>query len=150
MADNAGRVALTWLMVILAVLMIIWALAGGARAGESQTGTASWYGPGFHGHRTACGTLYNEWGMTAAYPPDNALAPGMMRLRCGDVIEVIDLKTSKHVTVTITDRGPFVKGRMLDLSRGAALALWGGRHVPGRGVGMVRITPIGRGSGWGS
>lgn len=138
MADNAGRTALTWLMVILAVLMIIWALAGGAKA--SETGTASWYGPGFHGHRTACGTLFNEWGMTAAHKS----------LRCGTVVEVIDLKTFKHVTVTITDRGPFVKGRVLDLSRGAALALWGGRHVPGRGVGMVRITPIGRGSGWGS
>ena len=138
MADNPGRIALAWLLTILAVVMIIWALATGATAGE--TGTASWYGPGFHGHRTACGTLFNEWGMTAAHKT----------LRCGTKVEVIDLKTFKHVTVTITDRGPFVKGRILDLSRGAALSLWGGRHVPSRGVGKVSITPIGRADGWGS
>lgn len=138
MAANPGRVALAWLLTILAVLMIIWALASGARADE--TGSASWYGPGFHGHRTACGTLFNEWGMTAAH----------RTLRCGTRVEVIDLKTFKHVTVTITDRGPFVKGRIIDLSRGSALSLWGGHYQPGKGVGRVSITTVGRAAGWGS
>lgn len=87
--------------------------------GTRQDGLASWYGPGFHGRPTACGairddagnrftSLYNEWRATAAH----------RTLRCGTLVEVHS--AGKSVTVTITDRGPFIPGRIIDLSRGAA------------------------------
>lgn len=80
--------------------------------GGSQRGVASWYGPGFHGRQTACGNLYNEWGMTAAH----------RTLKCGTVVEV-HASNGKMVTVTIRDRGPYISGRIIDLSRGAAQQL---------------------------
>lgn len=76
---------------------------GAASAGER--GIASWYGPGFHGHRTACGQIYNQYGITAAHKT----------LRCGTKVKVINLANNRSVIVTITDRGPFVRGRIIDL-----------------------------------
>jgi rare lipoprotein A (RlpA)-like double-psi beta-barrel protein len=75
-----------------------------------QFGVASWYGPGFHGNLTASGEVYNQYALTAAHPT----------LPLGTPVEVTNLANGKSVRVRITDRGPFVRGRAIDLSHGAA------------------------------
>lgn len=78
-----------------------------------EVGTASWYGPKFHGKRTANGEVYDMFELTAAHK----------KLPFGTVVEVRSLETGKSVTVRINDRGPFVRGRIIDLSRAAADAI---------------------------
>jgi rare lipoprotein A len=85
-------------------------LAGSALA---QCGGASWYGPGFHGKKAASGERFDENAMTAAH----------RTLPFGTVVSVVDQRTGKSVTVTINDRGPFHKGRIIDLSKAAATKL---------------------------
>ncbi|MBM3463956.1 MAG: septal ring lytic transglycosylase RlpA family protein [Armatimonadetes bacterium] len=75
-----------------------------------QRGVASWYGPGFHGRPTASGQRFNRYGMTAAHPS----------LPLGSRITVVNLGNGRSVDVVVNDRGPFVGGRVLDLSEGAA------------------------------
>ena len=79
----------------------------------AQCGGASWYGPGFDGKRTASGRTFNQNAMTAAHKS----------LPFGTEVQVTDQRTGKSVTVTINDRGPFVKGRIIDLSKAAATEL---------------------------
>ena len=79
----------------------------------SQQGVASWYGPGFHGKKTTSGTVYDQHGMTAAH----------QTLPLGSSVEVTNLTNGKTVTVLINDRGPFAKGRIIDLSYAAARAV---------------------------
>ncbi len=73
-------------------------------------GIASWYGPGFHGRRTASGEIYNMYAYTAAH----------RTLPLGTYVRVINLENGKSVVVRINDRGPFKKGRIIDLSYAAA------------------------------
>lgn len=75
-----------------------------------QKGKASWYGPGFQGKETASGETYNQNELTAAH----------RTLPLGTEVEVTNLKNGKSVTVEITDRGPHVGNRVIDLSRAAA------------------------------
>jgi rare lipoprotein A (peptidoglycan hydrolase) len=75
-----------------------------------QVGTASWYGPGFHGQETASGERFNQHALTAAH----------RTLPLGTEAKVTNLETGQAVTVKINDRGPYVKGRQLDLSHAAA------------------------------
>lgn len=84
-----------------------------------QHGVASWYGPGFHNRLTANGERYNMDAMTAAHKT----------LPFGTVVVVQSATTGKTVTVRINDRGPFIKGRVIDLSRAAAKKL--GIHKSG-------------------
>lgn len=84
-----------------------------------QQGVASWYGPGFHNRLTANGERYNMDAMTAAHKT----------LPFGTVVIVQSTQTGKTVTVRINDRGPFIKGRVIDLSRAAAKKL--GMHKSG-------------------
>lgn len=86
---------------------------GPFRAGWSQEGTASWYGPGFHGGRTASGERFDMEAMTAAHPS----------LPLGTRIRVTVLATGRRAELRVNDRGPFRKGRILDVSRGAARRL---------------------------
>jgi peptidoglycan lytic transglycosylase len=79
----------------------------------SQTGIASWYGPGFHGKATASGVIYNQNDLTAAH----------QTLPLGTRVMVTNLDTGNSAEVTINDRGPFAKGRIIDLSYGAGKAL---------------------------
>jgi rare lipoprotein A len=72
-----------------------------------ETGIASWYGPGFHGRTTANGEKYNMYGMTAAHK----------KLKFGTKVRVTNLLTGKQIIVRINDRGPFVGGRVIDLSK---------------------------------
>jgi rare lipoprotein A len=73
-------------------------------------GTASWYGPGFEGQRTARGERFDPARLTAAH----------RWLPLGTLVRITHLATHRQVVVTITDRGPYVPGRFLDLSRAAA------------------------------
>jgi len=79
----------------------------------NKTGTASWYGPGFHGRVTANGDIYDEMGMTAAHPT----------LQLPSVVQVTNLDNGRSVLVRVNDRGPFILGRMIDLSKRAARRL---------------------------
>lgn len=76
-------------------------------------GIASWYGPGLNGNKTASGEIFDMYGMTAAHK----------KLPFGSIVVVTNLKNNKSVVVRINDRGPFVKGRVIDLSYGAAYLL---------------------------
>ena len=89
------------------------ALLAGESAREYQRGGASWYGPGFHGKRTASGERYDMNAMTAAH----------RTLPFGTWVRVHSLINGREVDVRITDRGPFISSRVIDLSRGAAVAL---------------------------
>ena len=81
--------------------------------GYVERGVASWYGPGFHGNRTANGEIYNMNEFTAAH----------QTLPLGSIVQVRSLTNGRVVTVRINDRGPFVGGRVLDLSYAGARAL---------------------------
>ena len=98
--------------------------ASGAPAGTSLVGTASWYGPGFDGHRTSSGAVYDQEGLSAA----SVIFPLGTRLR------VTNLSNSRQVEVTVNDHGPYVKGCGLDLSHRAAQQL----GIIGRGTARVR------------
>ena len=86
-----------------------------------QVGRASWYGPGFHGRKTASGQTFDPHQLTAAHP----------RLPLGSRARVTNLDNGKAVEVTINDRGPHGGGRIIDLSRAAArrLAMGGTARV---------------------
>ena len=93
-----------------------------------QTGRASWYGRGFHGRRTANGEHYDMYAMTAAH----------RTLPLGSYVRVTSLASSKSVVVRINDRGPYARGRVIDLSYLAASAL--GMHRAG--VAKVSIERV--------
>lgn len=78
-----------------------------------QVGIASWYGPGFHGKKTSSGEIYDMNAMTAAHKS----------LPFNTIVKVVDLNTGRSVIVRINDRGPFIPGRIIDLSYAAAQAL---------------------------
>lgn len=90
-----------------------------------ETGIASWYGPRFHGKLTASGEVFNQDELTAAH----------RTLPWGSKVKVINLTNGKTVEVRINDRGPFEKGRIIDVSRAAARAL----GMLKSGIAQVRI-----------
>jgi rare lipoprotein A len=94
------------------------------------TGWASWYGPGFHGNLTANGEVYNQYGMTAAH----------RSLPFGTFVQVTNLDNGRSVVVRITDRGPFVGDRVIDLSAGAADVI----GLVNSGVAPVRLDIMSR------
>ena len=99
-------------------------------AGWTEEGIASWYGgrDGFEGKPTASGEIYDSSLMTAAH----------RELPLGTVVDVTNLDNEKTVRVRINDRGPFIFGRVIDLSRAAAQKL----GLIGPGTGPVRITVV--------
>lgn len=97
--------------------------------GFSETGIASWYGPGFHGKKTASGEKYNQNAFTAAHKT----------LPFGTRVNVMNLDNNKSTTVIINDRGPFKSGRIIDLSNAAAKTL----GIIGTGTARVKIKAIG-------
>lgn len=99
-----------------------------ARIGTRATGMASWYGPGYHGRQTACGDRFDQDALTAAHGT----------FACGTRVKVTLLSTGKSVVVTINDLFPNHKGRLIDVSRGAARAI----GLIGPGVGKVRIEVV--------
>jgi rare lipoprotein A len=100
--------------------------------GNSQLGIASWYGPSFHGKPSASGELYDMWALTAAH----------RTLPFGTLVQVTKVETGKTVTVRINDRGPFIKGRIIDLSYTAAREL----AMIGEGTADVALTIVSPGN----
>ena len=94
----------------------------------SQTGIASWYGPGFHGNATASGDIYNQTDLTAAH----------QTLPLGTRVMVTNLENGSSTQVMINDRGPFAKGRIIDLSYAAAQSI----DMVGPGTALVRVDVI--------
>jgi len=88
-------------------------LTAPAEANPVQSGGASWYGPGFHGRKTANGERFNTHAMTAAH----------RSLPFGTRVKVTNHRTGNSVVVRINDRGPFVGGRIIDLSQASARAI---------------------------
>lgn len=81
--------------------------------GYAETGVASWYGPAFHGQRTASGEVFDQEALTAAHPT----------LPIPSLVQVTNLENGREVIVRVNDRGPFVGGRLIDLSRRSAEVL---------------------------
>jgi rare lipoprotein A len=98
------------------------------RARRRDVVLASWYGPGFEGRRTSSGERFHQNGYTAA----------SRTLPLGSHVRVTNVSTGRSVVVRINDRGPYVKGRGLDLSHAAARKI----GIDRRGVGVVRVTRI--------
>jgi rare lipoprotein A len=98
--------------------------------GYTETGVASWYGYPYHGRRAANGEIYDMEKMTAAH----------RTLPFETWVLVTNLKNEKQVEVRITDRGPFIDGRIIDLSHAAAKEI----DLIGPGVGPVRLQVISR------
>ncbi|HKQ34330.1 MAG TPA: septal ring lytic transglycosylase RlpA family protein [Nitrospiraceae bacterium] len=125
---------LVWAIVLsLGMLMSAcsWVPKGASQldVGIEDRGVASWYGGSFHGKQAANGELFDMEGLTAAH----------RTLPLGSVIRVVNLANGKYLHVRITDRGPYVNNRILDLSRGAAARLG---MVEG-GLSHVRIQLVG-------
>lgn len=94
-----------------------------------ERGTASWYGKKFHGRKTANGEIYNMYAITAAHKT----------LPLGTYVRVTNLYNGKTVNVRINDRGPFVRGRIIDLSYEAAKQL----GIVVQGTAPVEIVALG-------
>lgn len=121
--------------ILLALVVNAFLLSSGCRTrpktyppGFVQTGIASWYGPEFHGQPTSSREIFNMYDLTAAH---NSLP-------LGTYVMVTNLENGKAVVVRINDRGPFVKGRVIDLSYAAARAL----DMVGPGTAEVRIEVL--------
>lgn len=95
-----------------------------------QVTRASWYGNEFRGRQTADGSRFDPRRLTAAHPT----------LRLGSKVRVTELSSGKSVVVLINDRGPYIRGRGIDLSRAAARSL----GMIDRGVARVAIEPLGK------
>lgn len=99
-----------------------------ARNSETLTGKASWYGKDFHNKATASGLAYDMHTFTAAH----------RTLPLGTIVKVTDQKNGKSVMVCVTDRGPYVPGRIIDVSYAAADKL----DLKKRGVGKVKLEVV--------
>jgi rare lipoprotein A len=95
---------------------------------DRGTMKASWYGPKFHGKYTANGEVYDQMALTAAHK----------HLKFGTLLKVTNPKNGRSVVVRINDRGPYIEGRDLDLSKGAAIEL----GMMRKGVARLKIEEI--------
>ena len=97
--------------------------------GFHQRGIASWYGKDFHGKKTSNGEIYDMYAMTAAHKT----------LPLGTYVRVYNLENNRQLEVRVNDRGPFVRGRIIDLSYTAAKEL----GLVGPGTAKVEIVALG-------
>lgn len=95
---------------------------------DRGTMKASWYGPRFHGKLTANGEIYDQMALTAAHKS----------LKFGTLLKITNTRNGKSVVVRINDRGPYIAGRQLDLSKGAAIEL----GLLEKGVAKVKVEEI--------
>ena len=98
--------------------------------GFRQRGLASWYGRDFHGKKTSNGEIYNMYAMTAAHKT----------LPLGTYVQVHNLENNRSTVVRINDRGPFVRGRIIDLSYSAAREI----RIVGPGTARVEVVALGK------
>jgi rare lipoprotein A len=127
--EAAAEVALVAADTLGQVVEATLAQAVAATPPPSQSGIASWYGPGFHGRKTANGETFNMDALTAAH----------RWLPFGSLVGVQKMINGRSVDVRINDRGPFIKQRIIDLSRAAAKALGLG------GTKQVELTLLDKG-----
>jgi rare lipoprotein A len=126
------------IMVILLALSFTWGCtllrreAPPPRIKRVEVGWASWYGEKFHGRQTASGEVYDMYQLTAAHKT----------LPLGTLVMVTHLRNGNSVMVTVNDRGPFVRGRIIDLSYAAAQAL----RMVEEGVSKVRVEVLDKGT----
>lgn len=99
------------------------------KVGDKASGVASWYGPGFHGKSTSNGEIYNMNAMTAAHKT----------LPMNTMVKVTNIKNKRTTVVRINDRGPFVSGRVIDLSHAAANSI----AMLGEGTAPVTLEVVG-------
>ena len=115
------------------ILLSLFALLAGCSTiggtGSSETGKASWYGAQHHGKRTASGERFDQNALTAAH----------RTLPFGSRVRVTNLNNDRSVVVRINDRGPYARGRVIDVSRAAAQAL----GMIRAGVVPVRVEHLG-------
>lgn len=97
--------------------------------GDKASGIASWYGPDFHGKKTSNGEIYNMHNLTAAHKT----------LPMNTMVKVTHVNNGKTVIVRINDRGPFVAGRVIDLSKAAATSI----NMIGTGTAPVKLEVVG-------
>lgn len=116
------------------LLLFVSAAAAAAQLPMLFYGEASWYGGRFQGKKTASGEIFDTNKLTAAHK----------KLPFGTLVRVVNLQNEKSVVVRINDRGPFVKGRVLDLSFAAAQAL--GFERKGTAHVEVRVLKLGKGA----
>ena len=121
------------LLLVIIILLYACARIQLPEATGVQTGMASWYGNDFHGRTTASKEIYDMYDLTAAH----------RSLPFGTKVMVTNLKNGKSVEVRINDRGPFIRGRIIDLSYAAAKAI----DMVKDGVVPVRIEIVEWGSG---
>jgi rare lipoprotein A len=115
--------------IATALFTTVLASAGANAAYADSVGTASYYGKGFNGRRAANGETFNMHAMTAAH----------RSLPFGTQLQVTNMRNGRSVVVRIQDRGPYVRGRVLDLSYGAARAL----DMITSGTAKVKMVAIG-------
>jgi len=113
---------------IIACLLLLACGLGKSSLAMAERGYASFYHDKFHGRTTACGQRFDQSRLTAAH----------RRLPCGTRVRVTRPDTGQSVVVTINDRGPFVRGRVIDLSKSAARQL----EMLRRGVVPVQVTVL--------
>jgi rare lipoprotein A len=111
---------------LLSGAFVVGGLISSAEAGSLQHGAASWYGPGFQGKQTANGERFNTHALTAAH----------RSLPFGSRVRVTNQQTGRSVVVRINDRGPYVGGRVIDLSKASAQA------IGISGVGRVTLATL--------
>lgn len=120
-------------LVLKTLLIAVVSICFGATEAQAQTleGKASFYGKGFHGRRAADGSIYNMYEMTCAHKT----------LPFGTRLRVTNKVNGKSVIVKVTDRGPYVRGRIVDLSVAAAQQL----DMVHSGVVSVKVEILGKG-----
>lgn len=119
------RIALAGLLLLIAGPNLAAVKPG---PGAVQNGVASYYHDSLHGNKTASGQIYDKNRVSAAHKT----------LPLGTKVKVTDLETGRSIVVRINDRGPFVKGRVIDLSRRAAAEL----DIIDRGVAPVEVEVL--------
>ena len=109
--------------MVVAMLVSVFIAAGCSGVKRVEKGKACWYGPGYEGRRTASGEVFNPGAFTAAH----------RNLPFNTIVRVTNLNNGREVKVRINDRGPFKRGRIIDLSEAAA-----------RELGMIRegVVPV--------
>ena len=122
------RLVPTVVALLILISVPMWASAKVVKPGYTQQGIASYYGGKFHGRKTASGEIFNQWVRSAAHKS----------LPLGTKVRVTKLSNGRSIVVRINDRGPFVKGRIIDLSRKAAQDL----GIIKSGVAKVKVEVL--------
>ncbi|MCS6876257.1 MAG: septal ring lytic transglycosylase RlpA family protein [Aquificaceae bacterium] len=113
---------------LVALLSFLWLSTAVGQECKVQEGYASWYGGRFHGRKTSSGEVFNKHKYTAA----------SRKYKLGTYLLVKNLSNGQEVTVIVTDRGPRIKSRIIDLSKSAAEKL----GFVKQGVALVQIVPL--------